>query len=77
MNMKIHKPNGAIPWKRILKEHVIDIAIGIAIGLYIGIDLNFAQIAEGIKSLGGLTVITAAIVSVGTMIHRIYQKPKE
>ena len=70
--MNIHKPNGNVPWKRIIKEHLLDVIIGIFIGIWIGGD--FTKIADAIHSMGGLTIVTTSIVSIGALIMRIYGK---
>jgi hypothetical protein len=55
------------PWKRILKEHFIDVAIGVAIGIWLADMMNFGLI-EYVKELGGLVAIASAFA----IIHRIF-----
>lgn len=69
--MKI-KPDSKIPFKRILKEHIIDMIIGALIGIWITAATDVG-IVHLIQSWGGL----AGIASFIAIVHRVYFNGKE
>ena len=69
--MKLPKIENGLPWKRILKEHVLDMLVGAFIGIWLA-DMFDIGIIEYIKQLGGLAVISSFIA----VMHRIFYNGK-